>query len=459
MRKETVLSELPPDGQIPVAEAIEVADEVVDAAPKSAEVALLDPLRDLELALAGLKEEGEKATWDVDTADGEKAAREFRAKCVKVRTSADAAYEQGNKPLLNAQRQARDIVKKIKDTVQPVEDAWDAKIKAKEDRKAREKAERERIERERIAAIRARIGAITTSPVNATALKAAADVALVMKELNDLPITEDLFGEFVEEASAARERALSAIGQMHQAAVARELEEQRLEQQRQELARQQEELERLRREQQARLDEQRRAEEERLAAERRAQEERAAAERAEIERQAAEERARIDAERAEQERILAEQRAEQERQAAELKTQQDAFEAEKRAARERLEAEERAREEQRQADLKAIEDAKKPDGADDESTMPGNDGAIDVALSAPGAAEAAAEVVAPQLVVDNAAPAQIDRAVAPGSTFRPTDEAILATLASAFAVSEDVALGWIDDFDVGAQMLRLEEAA
>jgi hypothetical protein len=412
-------------------EAVEVADEVVDAAPASTSIALLSPLRAIQAGLDELKAESERATWDVDTTDGEKAAREFRQRCVKIRTSADAAYEQGNKPLLEVQRQGRELRDAIKAFVEPIELAWGVKIKAKEDRKAREKAEREQAERVRLAAIRKRIEAITSSPVHAAAAKTAADIAFVMRGVNELQINEELFGEFIDEATGARDRVLITLTQLHETAVARELEVQRLEEQRQELARQQAELDRKAAEQREELERQ--------------------------QREAKELADKLEAQRLEQQRKDEAERAEQQRKdeaaRAELKRQQDAFEEERRQAREAIEAEKLRAAAEREAELEALTPLVltplaislngEPDaGARDDSLV------VDVEFTPNAATASGDQAPAFELTPDE-----------PTEPSRPTDTEILHAICYAFQIDERQALDWIEAFNVAAETRRIKESA
>lgn len=405
--------------------AIEVADEVVDPAPAGSAVALLSPIRAIQAGVAKMVVEGKSATWDVDTKVGEEEARRFRAACVKVRASAKAAYELGNKPLLDAQREARDLVARITEDIDAVEKIWDAKIKAKEDRKAREKAEREQRERERIAAIRHRIEWITHLPVTGAACRHATELSDIITQLSDLEISDEAFAEFVDEARGARERVLSTLTQLHAALVEREREAARLEAQRIEQERIAADL--RRRQEQAEADAAaRQAEIERQMAERKAALDQQAAELKRMQEEAdarlAAQRRAAEEEQAARERAAAEERAEVARQAADLRRQQDAFDAELREASEKLERDRVAAEQQRQAELAAIEQAAQ-------------------------AAAAAAPPAAPPPAVALRAPS------------RPTDEEILDALCQRFQCDEQQVLGWIADFNVGAQMLRLEEAA
>jgi hypothetical protein len=230
---------------------VEVASEVVDAAPKGKEVAHFDELARINAGLAALQKESDEATWDIDTTKGEEEARRFRKKCVTLRSSVDAAYERCNAPLLKSQREARDLVKKIQGVVEKIEGVWDAKITAKEQRKAAEKKAREEAEAARIAAIRTKIADLSKSAVSVAA-GTAEDIQLVLDQLAGSQVTEEEFAEFIDEATAVWVKATRDLQQLHSAAVAREEEAARLARQREELAAEAQRQEQARQEQQRR---------------------------------------------------------------------------------------------------------------------------------------------------------------------------------------------------------------
>lgn len=435
-------------------EDVEIADEVVGPASDSTKLALITPLEKIKAGLALFKTEGATATWDVSTTKGEEAARAYRARCVAIRTSADAAYEQGNKPILKIQADARKLRDAIKADVQEVENVWDAKIKDKEKRKAEEKAAREKAERERETAIRKAIADISASVLSvATANSSAIDAKL--KEVQAIEITADSFGLFVDVAEGARLRATTELNTLLAKAVQREQEARRMEEQRQELARQQAEIDRQRAEA-ARLvreaeeraaAEQKRIDDARLAEERRVAEAAAAEEARLAEARAAEAR-RIEAERAERQRLDDEARQRREAEQAELKRQVDAFEEAKRVERERVEAD-RKREAQAEADRKA-----------EAARIAAEREAAEKAAAEREAAErqAAIDAALKKEREDAEAAAELERQTA-SAPKRPSDEEILATLASAYDVDQLTVLVWINELDVAAERNRIGAAS
>ena len=411
--------------------AVEVADEVVGPAAEGAKLALITPLQKIRAMVESVQLEGASAKWDIETTKGEDAARAFRARCVSIRTSADAAYTLANKPLLEIQAEARKLRDTIKAEIQAVEDVWDSRIRAKEKRKAEEKAAREKAEREREAAIRKSIADISASVLSVVAADSSA-IEARLKEVQAIEITADTFGLFVDAAEGARLRATTELNMLLAKAVQREQEARQIEEERRELARQQKEIERQRleaerlvREGKARADaEQRRIDEARMAEELRAAEV-AAAEQARIaEARAAEER-RVEAERAQRMRLEEEAERQREAERLELKRQQDAFEEEKRIERERIEAE-RRREAEAEAERRAEADR----------------------IVAEREAAAAAGMQGAGTKTEGQ----------PDAASRPSDAEILAVICSAYQVSELTALSWISELDVAAESNRIRSA-
>lgn len=360
--------------------------EVLDA-PAS-----LTEFNPVQKGLAELRKELAGVQFDVTTTAGDKAARAARSRCVSIRTAADAAYEDWNKPMLAKQREMRAILSKIKEEVKAIEEPIDAQIKAEERRKAAIKAERERIERERQEAIQARITALSQYPVRAVG-KPSAQIAKLRDEVASLEITEEIYGQRGGEAIELQSDVAAKLNEMHAAALAQEAEAARL-------AAERAELERQRQEQEAAARAARQAEEARLQAEREA-----------FEKARREEEARQAQARAEEQRRQEAAAAELRRQREELDRQRREIEAEKEAARraeeEKAEAVARAQREKEEADRRAAEAAERERMAEAARRE-----AEEFALKGPGEAE------------------------------------ILRVLAEHYDVDTDVALNWIISFDI-----------
>ena len=305
-----------------------VADEVLDAPAAITEYnAVQKGLAELRKDLAGVQ-------FDVSTTAGDKAARAARSRCVSIRTSADAAYEGWNKPMLAKQREMRAILAKIKDEVKAVEEPIDAQIKAEEARKAEIKAAKEAAELARQQAIQTRINAIGQYPVQAAG-KSAADIAALLAAVAELPITTELYEHRAGEAMALQADTSAKLEQMHAAALAQEQEAARLTEERAA-------LERQRLEQEAAAQRQREAEAAALAQQR-----------AELEAEQRRLQADRDAENARQEAARAEQARKDAAAAAELKRQQDEAAAVLRAQQEEIDRQRREFEAQQAAARRA----------------------------------------------------------------------------------------------------------
>lgn len=226
--------------------------QVLDAPVKLVEFGVVEAgLAALHADLAGVQ-------FDVATTEGNKAARAARQRCVSIRTAADKAYSDWNKPMLEKQRVMRDKLQEIKESVKEVEGPIDAQIKAEEKRKAEEKAERDRIEAERLARIQFEIDAIKNMAIHNVG-KPPKVLAAAIEMCQAIEVTLDSFDSRAGEAEIAKQQTLAQLTQMHAAAIAHEAEQEKLAVERAELERQRLELEAAQAAAQ-------RAEEERLAA-------------------------------------------------------------------------------------------------------------------------------------------------------------------------------------------------
>lgn len=307
---------------------IEVADEVFDAP------AALVEFTPVQKGLAELRKELAGVQFDVTTTAGDKAARAARSRCVSIRTSADAAYEGWNKPMLTKQREMRAILAQIKDEVKAIEEPIDAQIKAEEARKAEIRAAKEAAELARQKAIQERLDHIRDFATSAAGLSSA-KIEAMRETLAEFPLTTELYEHRAGEAMQLHAEVVAKLEQMHGAALAQEQEAARL-------AAERAELERQRLEQEAAT-----------AAARKAEDERLAKERAELEEQQRRLQAERDAENARQEAARAEQARKDAEAAAALKRQQDEAAAALRAQQEEIDRQRREFEEQQAAARRA----------------------------------------------------------------------------------------------------------
>lgn len=371
-------------------------------------VVVLDPV---EKVLVQLEAKYKDVVFDLSTTKGDKEARQARKELIEVRTGGEKAYKSWNAPILAEQKKARERVAEIEQRVRVLEAPIDQQIKADEARRAAEKAERDRIEAERIAKMRGRIATIAGLPTQAVDMSSD-DIGLLIEDLQNAPLTEERFGEFLEEAKQLAAQVVGKLKEMRDGVLRRE-------QQAAELARQQEELDRQRAEM-ARLQED---------LERRRAEQAEESRRDQIIR---EERARFDADKAARD-------AEDERR--QRAGQTDAFAEEKASAI---------------AAVKAATPAPPVDPAPAPATAPAPAAVTEAAQAAVAAqdfdavnAEAAMAAsddrseVADNVVAISARAFQDMPPADEESNSPPTAGLIVALVAEALDVQPDVALGWI----------------
>lgn len=275
-----------------------------------------------EAALADLRARFKGVAWDLTTTKGDKEARGARLELVTLRTGLEAERKRIKAPALAHCALIDAEAKRITDEIKSLEGPIDALIKADEKRRADEKAERERIERERVDAIKQRMAAIRSVPMEMVG-KPSGEIREALDELSAMAVDAALFEEFELQAQGDRADAVKALTKMLDLVTAQEAESARLLAEREELARQQAEQRRIEVEAKAKREAEEKARQERIAAEdaaRREQEEADRAARAEEDRKAAEERAAA-------QKLL-------EDQAAELRSQREEFAAQQRATEE-----------------------------------------------------------------------------------------------------------------------------
>ena len=373
-------------------------------------MSIIDPI---ERVLEEARAKYESVVFDLTTTKGDKEARRARAEIVSIRTSADKAYSEWNKPILAEQRLAREKVAYIKDEVEKLERPIDEQIKAEEARRELERQAKAAAEAARIKAIRDRIAVISGLPT-AVVDMSSQEIADVICDLNAAPLTDERFAEFLDEAKELVGRMLEKLEVLRESAAAREARELAI-------AAAQRQLEEDRRAQEAAAAEERN----RLAAEA------AAIEEARLRQEEAARTAQILAE--EKARRVAEKAARDAADAAaQLKAQQDAFAAEREEAervlreeRDRVRAEReamrRGREEQESAARAAEALPVAPAGVDSHQ---GDSSTGDLA-EAPVAAPVEQEPTVRQ------------------SSSRPADRELVRVIANAYSVDEITAFCWL----------------
>lgn len=381
-------------------------------------VAVFSPI---EAVLTDVRQKYSNVVYDLTTTKGDKEARQARAELVKVRTSADKAYKDWNQPILEQQRIARDKVAYIKGEVDKLEKPIDDQIKADEDRREAERKAKAEAEVVRIKTIRDRINVIAGLPLAVISM-GSEQISAVISDLSSMPLNEERFAEFLDEAVRLTEEMKIKLAEVRDAALAREQEAARIERERQEL-----EQARARQEAEAAL------ERERLAREAQALEDARQQQEEEANRQ------RIIAEESQRQAAVNAAKDAQDAAAA-IRAQQDAF-AEERKAAERVLREEQDRIRELRAEL-ARERAEQ--AAATQSA---------VIVAAPELPVEAAEIVEPAESAD-VAPVEREEVVAAQAVERPTDIGILRTVAHAYSVTEEVALGWL----YGIKLDKLSES-
>lgn len=223
-----------------------------------------------------------KLVVDCSTSEGLANAKEVRVDIRDVRYALDKTtktalvpYQQKVKEAQSRVNQVKEFGETLRTRVLAIEEPVDEAIKAEEKRIAALKAERERLEAERIEAIRVKINRFS-SVAAAYASRSAADVATILQSVKGSVILPDEYGEFEAEGTIARDNAIEQLETLHRSAIEREdaaaklqaqqkeleelrekqriadakaeeLREQRAEEDRQRLKKQQEELDQQRR--------------------------------------------------------------------------------------------------------------------------------------------------------------------------------------------------------------------
>lgn len=128
--------------------------------------------------------------------------------------------------------------KRLVAIIEPEEDRLAGLVKAEDDRKAAEARKALEAEQQRIATINKRIAWIVNRALDLVG-KLPHEIAQAVDDLVALPITDELYGEFREQAEAARGIVLDKLRTMRDAAVKAEADAKALEEARAELARKQ----------------------------------------------------------------------------------------------------------------------------------------------------------------------------------------------------------------------------
>lgn len=242
-----------------------------------------------EAALAELAERYKDP--DASTDDGYEYCKDGCRELTALRTAVETRRKDLKAPALNwgrdVDKQAKDIVRRVKAIESPVREEKERidEIKQAEARKAAE------VEQARVDGIQDNIEKIAATAREQNPNDTAADYQQHITWLTELAITDEMFGEFVEEANTARDAALFKLTQWHDAALGREETDRRHAAEQARIDREKEELEAAQekqREAEAKLEKKAREAEERKAADQKTATEKA--EREEKDKQATEQR-------------------------------------------------------------------------------------------------------------------------------------------------------------------------
>jgi colicin import membrane protein len=257
----------------------------------------------IETGLAQMRDRFAGRIYEVDTAPGMTLAKADRAEVREVRFEVERARKAGKAPLLALGKWADQTAARITAEILKIETPIDAVVKAEEDRVAAEKQARIDAEVKRVQLIQERLAEIRGAP----AACAASHSDVILGHIGDVEakIIDSSFGEFEQEAAKAKAATLASLRGLHAAALAREVESERIAQQLEELAvlrKAQDERDRIakaKREEEERIErEARNAEAIRVAGEQRAQREAFEAEQREARQRQADEDRRIADDRA-----------------------------------------------------------------------------------------------------------------------------------------------------------------
>lgn len=225
----------------------------------------LTQFKTVDAGIAALREKYAGVVYDCKTTEGFEEAKAARLAIRTPRYLVENIRKDAKAPILALGRELDAEAARITAALEKIEKPIDDQIKAEETRREEERQRKIREETERVQKIRDRIAALNGLPTSFAA-SPSQDIVVAIETLTHTPI-DDSFAEFKEEAERAHGAALVALQKCHEAAVAREAEQRRVEAQLAELAR-------LRAEQEAREKAEREAaaKREREEAERRAKE-------------------------------------------------------------------------------------------------------------------------------------------------------------------------------------------
>lgn len=199
----------------------------------STELAEIDSI---SAGIADLRKKYAGVVFAVATTKGMEDAKAARAEIRKPRYQCEHARKAGKRKILDVGKDLDAQAERITAALREIEDPIDAQITAEEERKEQERLAKIEAENRRVAEIQARINNDIRSTVMAAGGRPSAEIATMIADLERLAV-DDSFQEFQSVAEEAKDAALGRLRQMHTAAVAHEQEQERILQEREELAR------------------------------------------------------------------------------------------------------------------------------------------------------------------------------------------------------------------------------
>lgn len=273
--------------------------------------------------LAKIRERAEELKPDLETDAGRKEIASMAYKVARSKTLIDnvgketiSEWKKKLDGVNKYRKQARDYLDDLKTEVRKPLTDW-------EEEQEKIRAEKERIELERIEGIQDKIAEIKNYPLQNQNNRDSGLIKALIKQLENIPINEEIFMEFQDEAQNEKDKALTSLRDSlaNRLTFEKEQEEAKAESERLEKERKKQEEERKKIEEEKRKIEEEKA---KLEAERKAERERK--EKEEFERQAKEQAEREAKEKLEREE---QERKEQEKREAEEKVRQEALKPDK----------------------------------------------------------------------------------------------------------------------------------
>jgi hypothetical protein len=171
------------------------------------------------LDIAALRAEAAALTFSCTTVKDDKATRQFRARCVSMRTAIEAHCKRLRAPAKDFTDMVLAEQRRLTALVAEVEAIPDAVIKADEEATAAKK----QAEAARLAAISVRIQTLADMPLrHVTSSSEVLSLLIADLETSDPADPPEQFAEFIEQAVAGRDKALTALRSMLEVAEERE---------------------------------------------------------------------------------------------------------------------------------------------------------------------------------------------------------------------------------------------